>query len=52
MGHSSIKITLDIYGYLMKSVNREGANRLAKANFGESGSKMVAEKENGVSDNA
>lgn len=44
MGHSSIKITLDVYGHLMKDVNKEAANRLGKAIFSESSSNMVARK--------
>ena len=38
MGHSSIKITFDTYGHLMKTVNREAANRLGEAIFGSDGS--------------
>ncbi len=49
MGHSSIKITLDTYGHLMKDVNEEAASRLGNAIFGTDGSKMVAENKKGVS---
>lgn len=48
MGHSSIKITLDIYGHLMNDVNEEAASRLGEAIFGEDSSKMVAENKEGV----
>jgi len=48
MGHSSIKITFDTYGHLMKNVNEEAANRLGEAIFGEDGSKMVAGNEKGL----
>ena len=48
MGHSSIKITFDTYGHLMKNVNEEAASRLAEAIFGEDGSKMVAGNEKGL----
>lgn len=48
MGHSSIKVTLDTYGHLMKDVNQEAAVRLGEAIFEANGSKMVAEKEKGV----
>ena len=48
MGHSSIRITLDTYGHLMKEVNQEAAVKLGKAIFEHDGSKMVAEKEKGV----
>jgi integrase len=49
MGHSSIKITLDTYGHLLKTVNNEAASRLGEAIFGKDGSKMVAEKKKGDS---
>jgi integrase len=46
MGHSSIKVTMDIYGHLMEKVNVRSANRLANTVLGqdrvESSSKMVA----------
>ncbi|MBW1870187.1 MAG: tyrosine-type recombinase/integrase, partial [Deltaproteobacteria bacterium] len=42
MGHSSIRITYDTYGHLMKTVNKEAASRLGDAIFGADGSKMVA----------
>jgi hypothetical protein len=35
MGHSSIKVTFDIYGHLMEKVNVKSANRLAVTVFGE-----------------
>lgn len=34
MGHSSIQVTLDIYGHLMKDVNREAASKLGSRIFG------------------
>lgn len=47
MGHSSIKVTMDIYGHLMENTNQDAATRLGKMVFGssfeKSGSKMVAE---------
>ncbi len=49
MGHSSIKITLDIYGHLLKDVNKEAASRLGEAIFGENSSNMVATNEKGIS---
>jgi len=49
MGHSSIKITLDIYGHLMKDVNKEAASRLGKAILGENSSNLVATNEKGIS---
>jgi len=51
MGHSAIKITLDIYGHLMKDVNEEAASRLGEAIFGEDGCKMVAQNEKGANFN-
>ncbi|MBI4595010.1 MAG: site-specific integrase [Candidatus Tectomicrobia bacterium] len=51
LGHSSIIVTMDTYGHLMKSVNQEAATRLGKMIFGSSsettGSKMVAEMQKG-----
>ena len=48
MGHASIKVTLDTYGHLMKDVNKEAASRLGDAIFEQDGSKMVANKQKGV----
>lgn len=48
LGHASIKLTLDTYGHLMKDVNKEAASRLGKAIFEQDGSKMVADKQKGV----
>lgn len=36
MGHSSIKVTLDLYGHLMPDVEQEAARRLGKLVFGQS----------------
>jgi integrase len=51
MGHSSIKVTMDTYGHLMKNVNQEAASRLGAGIFGHEfevdGSRMVAENERG-----
>ncbi len=43
MGHSSIKITMDVYGHLMQVANREAADSLAHSVFSdnESGSKHL-----------
>jgi len=46
LGHASPVVTLNVYAHLMNPVNREAANRLEKAVFGISGSKMVAETKN------
>lgn len=48
MRHSSIRITLDTYGHLIKDINQEAAAKLGNAIFEKDGSKMVAEKEKGV----
>jgi len=46
MGHSSINVTMDVYGHLMDKVNVASANKLAKTVLGnfieESSSKSVA----------
>jgi len=46
MGHSSIKVTYDIYGHLIDDANPEAATRLGNAIF-EDGSKTVAETKKG-----
>jgi len=48
MGHSSINVTFDVYGHLMKDTNQKAASKLGEKIF-KSGSKMVAKskKENG-----
>jgi len=48
MWHSSINMTMDTYGHLMKDVNKEAASRLGDAIFKQDGSKMVANKQKGV----
>jgi hypothetical protein len=49
MGHSSIKVTFDVYGHLMEKVNVRSANRIAMTVFGEdrggSSSETVADSE-------
>ncbi len=45
LGHSSIHMTIDVYGHLMDTVNQEAASRLGKFVFGDSephGSNLVA----------
>ena len=46
LGHSSIKITMDVYGHLLEKVNVKSANRLARTVFGDvpdgTSSKIVA----------
>jgi hypothetical protein len=34
MGHSSINVTMDTYGHLMKAVNQDAAKKLDEAVFG------------------
>ncbi|MHB9073452.1 MAG: site-specific integrase [Desulfobaccales bacterium] len=48
LGHASPTITLNVYAHLMKDRNPESACRLENTIFGENGSKMVAEKQKGV----
>jgi integrase len=49
LGHSSIQVTMDIYGHLMKPVNSEEAAKLRATLFGsrnqDDGSKMVAKED-------
>jgi len=45
MGHSSINVTFDVYGHLMKSSNQEAAIKLGNTIFGN-GSKVVAHLNN------
>jgi len=40
MGHSSITVTMDTYGHLMNTVNRESANRLDLAVFEKNGDNL------------
>jgi len=49
MGHSTIKLTLDMYEHLMKNVNKEAADRLGEVIFSVGGSKMVTENKKGLS---
>ena len=42
MGHSSINVTMDVYGHLMPQGGDEVADRLGTLVFGASGSKTVA----------
>ena len=48
LGHSSIQVTMDVYGHLMKPVNNEEAVKLRATLFSSknaaNGSKMVAEE--------
>lgn len=61
LGHSSIRVTLDIYGHLMKETNGHAAEKLADlalgnsgkpTQFSRSGSKMVADYAEGGTLNA
>jgi integrase len=49
MGHSSITVTMDTYGHLMNTVNRDAAIRLGEqvvgSRFSGHGSSLVAENE-------
>jgi len=51
MGHSSINVTYDIYGHLMKDTNEKAASKLGNAIFEADGSKMVANPKKGISRN-
>jgi len=48
MGHSSINVTMDTYGHLMKAINKEASKRLEKAVFGENGNILETKKEKGL----
>ncbi len=47
LGHSSPTVTLNIYAHLMEPINQEAACRLENAIFQTTGSKMVAETNQG-----
>ena len=49
LGHSSIQVTMDVYGHLMTDVNQEAAIKLGKSVFGTDSSNMVASKQKEVS---
>ncbi len=51
MGHSSINITMDTYGHLMKAVNQDAAKRLDEAVFGKDGDILETETKKGVGQN-
>lgn len=51
MGHSSINVTYDIYGHLMKDTNQKAASKLGDAIFEADGSKMVAKTKKGFNPN-
>ena len=42
LGHSSLTMTMDVYGHLMNKTNQDAATRLGNAIFGDDGSKTVA----------
>jgi integrase len=48
LGHSSIKMTMDVYGHLMNKTNQDAATRLGRAIFGDDCSKTVAESKKEV----
>lgn len=45
LGHSSINVTMDVYGHLMNTVNQESAKRLDSVIFKNNGSNLVANEE-------
>jgi integrase len=57
LGHSSINMTFDIYGHLMKNINPQAASKLGDAIFNTDenknvyGSKMVANTKKGINQN-
>ncbi|MDD2316358.1 MAG: site-specific integrase, partial [Desulfobacterales bacterium] len=48
LGHSSPSVTLNVYAHLMKSENPEAAHRLENMVLKETGCKVVAGNEKGV----
>jgi integrase len=42
MGHSSIKVTVDVYGHLVPGANRQAMNKLPIAGFKEGPQKNLA----------
>jgi hypothetical protein len=53
MGHSSIQVTMDLYGHLMPEVHEGAAQRSEDFVFsGVSGNAMVTEQEKGVTASA
>jgi integrase len=51
MGHSSINVTMDIYGHLMRAVNQDAAKRLDAAVFGENGDILETKSKKGINRN-
>jgi integrase len=54
LGHSSIQVTMDVYGHLMETVNRGAATKLGRTVMGDSGqncSSWVAETKTRVNQN-
>jgi len=51
MGHSSISVTMDTYGHLMKPVNQDAAKRLDEAVFGENGDILETKTKKGLNRN-
>jgi len=51
MGHSSINVTMDTYGLLMKAVNRDAAKRLDEVVFGKNGDFLETKTKKGLNQN-
>jgi len=51
MGHSSINVTMDTYGHLMESVNREASKRLDETVFQKNGDFLETKTEKGLAKN-
>jgi integrase len=43
LGHSSVTMTMDVYGHLMNKTNQDAATKLGNAIFGDDASKTAAE---------
>jgi hypothetical protein len=48
MGHSSINVTMDTYGHLMKAVNQDAVKRLDAAVFWQNGDFLGTSKGKGL----
>ena len=51
MGHSSINVTMDTYGHLMKAVNQDAAKGLDEAVFGKDGDFLETKTKKGLNRN-
>lgn len=48
LGHSSVTMTMDVYGHLMNKTNQDAATKLGDVIFGDDGSETVADSKKEV----